>query len=368
MRLKKLPLSALVLNCSKDDENVLVKALSSIWFCDQIVFLAHKSTSASLAIARKFGCDIYKWDEKPHMSNQRNYALSKCKHEFIVQCDSDEVFGWDTYGVIRELLQRDDIKDYTLFSFRLVNLSHTGEVMSIVPLQRMFRDTIRWSGSIQNQVETDNHEAVLEPRITVFHYGYGDPRFHAQKQWKRITYNEDMVREKPEEHFRRMYLINALTIAGVNQPLAYERLLANVCVNIEAYWDSPKELPDKRSLQKTMRFYYHSCSERGYYNQFIEKFTPLFEQVDYHLDCYHWMFVCYCGLQDEIKAITWGEKYLKKLKTLNKDMMTYNIEVTSANFKQDVIMTMIQIYEQKKPVDDKEAKYIKRQIRRFQKL
>ena len=138
-------------------------------------------------------------------------------------------------------------------------------------------------------------------------------------------------------------------------------------VNIKAYKESPRDAPDKRTLQLTMRFLFIGCESLGQWDTFLAYFGELFDEVSYHPDCHHWMFVSYYNTRDEKNALKYGESFIKKLKTVDSDMVKHSMEVATLDNKQDVIERIIDIYKHMQPKSDKEKKYIGKQIKRWTK-
>lgn len=353
-------------NCYKDDENTLLKALSSVWFCDQIVFLADRSTKRSIEIAKRFNCDIHQWTGENSMSARRNYAMKHMKHDYILMCDSDEIYDWSTYEILREYMKKPD--DVSIFAVRLVNVTTDGEVQSVTPLERMFKKDVKWENPIQNQLWAPSNEArIIENNlgvVTLYHDGYGDAAKHAMKQWERIPLNEASVRDNDDTH-TRMFLINALTVAGANQYMPFERILANVEVNIAEFDKSEKSNIDCKILQKTLRFYYCSCGERGKWGVFLDKLQKYYHYVDYHPDSIYWMHRCNYELRRPKDATKYGEKFIKAID--NPEIAQKNIEVTTLGLRDEVIHCMICCWQNTEPRDNREKKYLEKRVKYWMK-
>jgi len=361
--LKKLPISCMLCNCDKDDPKKLNLALSHVWFCRQIIFLADNSTQESLALAEKYGCEIHKWTGENSMSARRNYVMKQMKHEYILQCDSDEIYDWDAYYKIRDFISVPH-EEY-IFAIRLVNITTNGDVQSVTPLERMFKKEVTWEKEIQNQLKAPTKQAAMiagryGDLVNLYHDGYGDAREHAYKQWKRIPANERMVRESPDDGHTRMFLINALVVAGAGQPLAMEQIQAHTDIYIEQFKVSQKEKLDCKILQKVLRFYFCATSERGQWGNCLDLLNEYIGYVDFHIDALYWMHTCNYELRNLKDAIVWGEKFVKRLE--NPEALKNNIEITTMGLGRDVIERIICCLEH---MD--ETKWTKKQLKRWKK-
>jgi glycosyltransferase involved in cell wall biosynthesis len=85
--MKKTPLSVIVL--TKDEEKNLPGCLQSLRFADQVVVVDSQSSDRTVAIARQAGASVFArpW---PGFTAQRNFAISKCRHQWVLSVDADE--------------------------------------------------------------------------------------------------------------------------------------------------------------------------------------------------------------------------------------------------------------------------------------
>lgn len=348
-------------NCAADSEQKLIKALSSVWFCDQIVFLADNSTPGSIKIAERFKCEIHHWSGRNSMADRRNYMMQFMKHDYILMCDSDEVYDWSAYYILKDYISRPH-EEY-IHAVMLINVTEDGYVQSITPLERMFKKGVSWEKDIQNQIKAPTtigsmiHHSQGVP-LEMYHDGYGDQNKHAVKQWKRLPANESMVRKDPEDAHTRMFLINALVVAGAGQPLAFDRILANVQINIEEFEKSGKEPLDCKILQKTLRFYYSACQDLNRWDIILDEVEKYWGHIKFHPDSYYWRFRCNYELRNPKESLKWGESFVKEVD--DKDSITKkNIEVSTVSCRDDVIKCMLSI------LDSIDNKWAKRQKKRL---
>jgi glycosyltransferase involved in cell wall biosynthesis len=74
---------------TKDEEKRLPACLTSVSFADDIVVVDSGSTDKTLEIAREFGCRVFV-EEWKGFGPQKNSALEKCRHEWVLLLDADE--------------------------------------------------------------------------------------------------------------------------------------------------------------------------------------------------------------------------------------------------------------------------------------
>ncbi|MEJ2697225.1 MAG: glycosyltransferase family 2 protein [Candidatus Sulfobium sp.] len=99
---EKLSLSVAVI--TKDEEKNLPACLAGVSFADDIVVVDSGSADGTLSIAREFGCRVFVEDWKGY-GPQKNSAVSKCRHPWVLVLDADERVPRDTRDEIIRTLQ-----------------------------------------------------------------------------------------------------------------------------------------------------------------------------------------------------------------------------------------------------------------------
>jgi glycosyltransferase involved in cell wall biosynthesis len=115
---EKIPLSVAII--TKDEEKQLSDCLKSISFADDIVLVDSGSTDRTVEIAKKFGCRVFIEDWKGY-GPQKNSAIEKSRHTWVLFLDADERVPDETQETIREVLERPAADAY---SFRRKNYLH----------------------------------------------------------------------------------------------------------------------------------------------------------------------------------------------------------------------------------------------------
>jgi glycosyltransferase involved in cell wall biosynthesis len=96
----KLPISGCVI--TYNEEKNIEACLESLWFCDEIVVVDSFSTDRTLEICQRYTPRIF---HNPYRGNisQKNFALSKTKHEWVLSLDADERVSPELREEIRRL-------------------------------------------------------------------------------------------------------------------------------------------------------------------------------------------------------------------------------------------------------------------------
>jgi glycosyltransferase involved in cell wall biosynthesis len=108
---KIIPLSAAII--TKDEEKNLPDCLKSVSFVDDIVVVDSGSTDRTVEIAKEFGCRVYT-EEWKGFGPQKNSAVEKCKHEWVLLLDADERASADTRDEIGKVLENPSAAAYRL--------------------------------------------------------------------------------------------------------------------------------------------------------------------------------------------------------------------------------------------------------------
>lgn len=75
---------------TKNEAHRIEACLSSVAFADQIVVLDSGSTDDTVAIARRLGAEVEQTPDWPGFGPQKNRALARCRHRWVLSLDADE--------------------------------------------------------------------------------------------------------------------------------------------------------------------------------------------------------------------------------------------------------------------------------------
>ena len=100
-----------------NSEKYLEQCLESVKWCDEIVIIDMYSTDNTLQIAKKYNCNIFMHENVGYADPARAYGLSKCKNEWILALDSDEIVMSQLREELMNIANRDKY-DVVKISFR----------------------------------------------------------------------------------------------------------------------------------------------------------------------------------------------------------------------------------------------------------
>jgi glycosyltransferase involved in cell wall biosynthesis len=112
LQVNKIPLSVAVI--TKNEEKNLSRCLESVPFAAEIVILDSGSTDRTEQIARQFHARWFVETWKGY-GPQKNSALLKCTHDWVLVLDADERIPSETAESITRVLSRNDTADAYVF-------------------------------------------------------------------------------------------------------------------------------------------------------------------------------------------------------------------------------------------------------------
>lgn len=167
-----LPKVSAVLITYNEEKNI-VRTLSKLSWCDEIVIVDSGSTDKTVAICQDFGCTIYTKAFNGY-GEQKRFAISKASNDWILCLDADEVLSDQLVEEIKEKLS--NAEGYEGFAMP----------MNLIFLDKEFRygkESGRHFLRLFNKnkgtfTEDKVHEsiklegAVLKLRNYIYHYSY----------------------------------------------------------------------------------------------------------------------------------------------------------------------------------------------------
>ncbi len=99
--MNKMSLSVAII--TKNEAENIPACLESVRFADQIVVVDSGSADDTVEIASGFGCDVFveKWRG---FGLQKQFAIDKCKHRWVLVLDADERIPAETATAIKDIV------------------------------------------------------------------------------------------------------------------------------------------------------------------------------------------------------------------------------------------------------------------------
>jgi len=109
---ENIPLSVAII--TKDEAENMPACLEGVRFADQVVVVDSGSIDDTVKIASNFGCDVFieKWRG---FGAQKQFAIDKCKHRWVLVLDADERIPSETAMAIGDIVSKgsDDVAGYS---------------------------------------------------------------------------------------------------------------------------------------------------------------------------------------------------------------------------------------------------------------
>lgn len=149
------------------------------------------------------------------MQQQKNFALSKAKYEWIAFLDADEFFTEEDANKILPLLKQIQHKSYDGIATGLINLDDHGNAITMDVQLRIFRNDprLRYRRRVhEHLVWRDEHKLnywIAKDQLSIYHTGYSE---EAHKKKRRGDRNLKLIlaelQDKPDDFEMLAYLGN----------------------------------------------------------------------------------------------------------------------------------------------------------------
>jgi len=169
MLLEKVPLSVAVI--TKNEEGNLPDCLRSVSFADDIVIVDSGSSDRTVQIAKEFGCRIFVEDWKGY-GPQKNSAIEKCAHEWVLLLDADERVAEATREIIKKTIREPTADAYSLRRKNFLHgrwLKHSG-YWPDRQIRLVNKNRGQFQGIIHEKWVTKGHLIDLDAHIE--HYAF----------------------------------------------------------------------------------------------------------------------------------------------------------------------------------------------------
>ena len=108
-------ISALII--ARNEQDKIEKTLKSLDFANETIIILDRSEDRTLQISRKYTSKIFQgsWESEGY---RRNYGISKCKSDWILEIDADEVIG---KTLAKEIIRKIQAKNADFYYIPLIN-------------------------------------------------------------------------------------------------------------------------------------------------------------------------------------------------------------------------------------------------------
>ncbi|WP_281951142.1 glycosyltransferase family 2 protein [Nitrosophilus kaiyonis] len=202
----------------KNEEKNLPRLLDSLKdkFVE-IIVVDTGSTDKTIEIAKSYGCEVYehKWNG---FADARNFAISKCKGDWIWHFDADFELEEEEYEKFRKVFPLlNNGKNIKVISTYIKNFGKDGNVKSISTQAFLHRKSndIFWTGNIHEVLNVKESYAI---DLFINHYGYEDLKTQIEKAKRNLEliYKDLSIYPKDsKEYFIKLfYLFQTYAILG----------------------------------------------------------------------------------------------------------------------------------------------------------
>lgn len=95
-----------------NEEHKLKRCLESVYgWADEVLVADCDSTDKTAEIAKKYGVTVFKIPNEKMFHKNKQIVIDKCKHDWILQLDADEVVTEELKREINEILKNDSFAD-----------------------------------------------------------------------------------------------------------------------------------------------------------------------------------------------------------------------------------------------------------------
>lgn len=164
-----------------NEENLIAQAITCAGFADEVLVIDSFSTDRTVEVAESLGCTILK-REFDNFSNQKNYAIGKARHDWILVLDADEYL---TYELRKELIAAVRDPQHTSYKMpfknyfinRFIDYGSNGKKIK----SRFFnRKNCKYKGLVHEQLICEGSAGVFRGKI--LHYTYKDLKHFFEKK------------------------------------------------------------------------------------------------------------------------------------------------------------------------------------------
>lgn len=313
----------------KNEENNLPKTLEALKALKnkidhEIVIVDTGSKDNTINIAKKYTNRVYEKEWTGNFAQMRNYSINKCKGDWILVLDADEVL--ENPDEMINFFKEKDIKKFNSATLKFKNmLSDKEDDYLIGTLVRLFRNKkeFYYQGRVHEQPK------VLQPtkltNITLLHYGYSRESFNLMnyKYERNLNLLLEDLKEDNNNPYTHFQLAQTYGMANI-QDKAFESVT-------KAY-----NLVENKDNKGKYLYIYHLLAmylnSSGEYEKAIELSKEALTYRKDHLDFYYFIAKAYSFLNKYDEAEYYYDEYFKLYKKLEDGYLVDDISVGNMSF------------------------------------
>jgi len=120
--MRKLPLSVFII--TKNEERRIVPTIEAvIKWTDEVIVIDSGSTDDTVKIAKKLGCKVF-YNKWKGYGEQKIFGEHKCKNDWILNVDSDEVVTKKLRDEIIQLFEKNNQDKFFGYRIKITNILH----------------------------------------------------------------------------------------------------------------------------------------------------------------------------------------------------------------------------------------------------
>ena len=313
----------------KNEENNLPRTLEALKALKnkinyEIIIVDTGSEDNTINIAKQYTNKVYEKEWTGNFAQMRNYSIDKCKGDWILILDADEVL--ENPNELIKFFKQKDTKKFNSATLKFKNiLSNKEDDYLIGTLVRLFRNKKEfcYTGRVHEQPKVIHPTKLTN--ITLLHYGYSRESFKLMNY--KYERNLKLLLEdlKEDNNNPYTYFQLAQTYGMANMP---EKAFESVR---KAY-----ELIEKKDDKKKYLYIYHLLAMylngSGEYEKAIEISKEALTYRNDHLDFYYFIAKAYSFLNEYKKAEYYYDEYFKLYKKLENGYLVDDISVGNMSF------------------------------------
>ncbi len=180
-----------------NEEVNIEAAIQSVSFADEIIVIDSHSTDDTISIAKKYGARILQ-REFDNFSNQKNFAISKATHQWVVLLDADERISKALREEMISILTKgSQASAYYVYRRNYLlgrEIKYSGWQNDKV-IRLIERDKCKYNGKLVHEgIVTDGKTAFLKTKLE--HYTYKDFDSFIRKKNKVAQLQAEMLASK----------------------------------------------------------------------------------------------------------------------------------------------------------------------------